>query len=89
MLDSEKRQVAVSRTHVHPDLLADILAALGRYIKTAETKGSGWVDYPASEALRREREEAWRFNLARRSFCPLRRFSLGLHVWRSGTHLRW
>jgi hypothetical protein len=27
VLDSEKRQVAVSRAQVHPDYLADILAA--------------------------------------------------------------
>ena len=39
VLDSEKRQVAVSRAQVHPDYLADILAALGRYYNGALPMG--------------------------------------------------
>ena len=39
VLDSEKRQVAVSRAQVHPDYLADILAALGRYYNGAPPMG--------------------------------------------------
>jgi hypothetical protein len=39
VLDSEKRQVAVSRVQVHPDYLADILAALGRYYNGALPMG--------------------------------------------------
>ena len=39
VLDSEKRQVAVFRAQVHPDYLADILAALGRYYNGALPMG--------------------------------------------------
>ncbi len=39
VLNSEKRQVAVFRAQVHPDYLADILAALGRYYNSALPMG--------------------------------------------------